>query len=148
MKIAAIIQARLGSTRFPRKVMKDISGKPMLQHVIERLTNCQLINEIIIAIAQEENKSLPHLVQKCGVRSFVGNTEDVLDRYYQTAKKYKVDAIVRVTSDCPLIDPKIVDKVIAFYLKQRDTIDYVSNRLKLSYPRGLDTEIFSFQVLR
>jgi len=148
MKIAAIIQARMGSTRLPGKVMKDISGKPMLQHIIERLTNCQLINEIIIAIAQEKNKSLLHLTLECGAKSFMGNVKDVLDRYYQAAKKHHVDVIVRITSDCPLIDPGVVDKVIAFYLRNRFTVDYVSNRLKPSYPRGLDTEVYSFQILR
>lgn len=147
MRIVAIIQTRMGSTRLPRKIMKNIVDKPMLQHVINRLSKSQLINEIIVAIAQEKNTPLPKIVEKFGVKSFGGNREDVLDRYYQTAKAYKIDVVVRVTSDCPLIDPEVVDRVIAFYLKHKDIVDYVSNNLKCSYPRGLDTEVFSSGVL-
>lgn len=147
MKITAIIQARMGSTRLPGKVMKNIVDKPMLQHVINRLGKSQLVNEIIVAIAQEKNTPLPKIVEKFGVKSFKGNREDVLDRYYQAARAYKTDVVVRVTSDCPLIDPEVVDKVTAFYLKHEDTVDYVSNVLKRSYPQGLGAEIFSFPTL-
>lgn len=148
MQINAIIQARMGSIRLPGKVMKNIGRKPMLQHVVERLDKSQLINKIIIAIAQEEHSPLPKIIEEFNLGSFIGKKKDVLDRYYQTAKTYKTDVVVRVTSDCPLIDPEIVDKVIAFYLKHKGKIDYVSNSLKRSYPVGLDTEVFPFESLK
>lgn len=148
MRIGVIVQARMGSTRLPSKVMKNIVDKPMLQHVINRLSRSRLINEIIIAIAQEKDTPLLGIVEKLGVKSFKGSREDVLDRYYQAAKVYKIDVIVRVTSDCPLIDPEVVDKIIAFYLRDKDIVDYVSNSIKRSYPLGLDAEVFPFDVLK
>lgn len=148
-RIVVIIQARMKSTRLPEKVLKNIAGKPMLAHVIERLKNVKLIDEIVIATTTEdEDRTILKFADKFGVKSFAGNEEDVLDRYYQAAKRCGADVIVRITSDCPLIDPDVVDKVIAFYLRDRDKVDYVSNSLKRSYPRGLDTEVFSFEVLK
>lgn len=146
-KIVAIVQARIGSTRLPEKVLKNIAGKPMLAHVIERLKKSKLIHEIVIATAKDKNMSIPELAQKCGVRFFLGSEEDVLDRYYKAAVKFKADIIVRITSDCPLIDPLVVDQVIKRYRGSKGKIDYMSNTLKQSYPRGLDTEVFSFKVL-
>ncbi len=147
LKIAAIIQARMRSTRLSEKVMRDIAGKPMLGHVIERLRKVQLVNEIIIATAIKD-KPILELAQEYGVKCFAGSEEDVLDRYYQAAEKFQAKVIVRITSDCPLIDPEVVGKVVAFYLKNRGTKEYVSNFLKRSYPRGLDIEVFSFEVLK
>ncbi len=147
--VVAIIQARMKSTRLPGKVLKNIAEKPMLAHVIERLKNTKLINEMVIATSvKEEDRIISRLANDFGVKSFAGSEEDVLDRYYQAAKRYEANVVVRITSDCPLIDPGVVDKVIAFYLRDRDTVDYVSNSLKRSYPRGLDTEVFSFEVLK
>jgi len=146
-KIVAVVQARMRSTRLPEKVMRNITGKPMLGHVIERLRKVQLIDEIVIAVAIKD-KPILELAQEYGVKCFAGSEEDVLDRYYQAAERYQANVIVRITSDCPLIDPEVVDKVIAFYLKNRGIKDYVSNFLKRSYPRGLDIEVFSFEVLK
>lgn len=147
-RVVVIIQARTKSTRLPGKVLKNIVGKPMLAHVIERVENIRLVDEIVIATTvKEEDRVILRLANDCGVKSFSGSEEDVLDRYYQAAKRYQADVIVRITSDCPLIDPEVVDKAIAFYLKYKGTVDYVSNSLRRSYPRGLDTEVFSFEVL-
>lgn len=147
-RVVVIIQARTKSTRLPGKVLKNIVGKSMLAHVIERVENIRLVDEIVIATTvKEEDRVILRLANDCGVKSFSGSEEDVLDRYYQAAKRYQADVIVRITSDCPLIDPEVVDKAIAFYLKYKGTVDYVSNSLRRSYPRGLDTEVFSFEVL-
>ena len=148
-KVVVIIQARMGSTRLLGKILKDIAGKPMLAHVIERLKNAKLVDEIVIATTrQEEDRTILKFADKSRVKSFAGSGEDVLDRYYQAAKKYQADVVVRITSDCPLIDPDVVDQVIVFYLKNKSTVGYVSNSLKRSYPRGLDTEVFPFEVLK
>lgn len=153
MKIVAIVQARMGSTRLPGKVLMDIAGKPALWHVINRLKQSKLINEIVIATTRKpEDQVIINLAADTGVKSHAGSEEDVLDRYFQAAKKYNADIIVRVTSDCPLLDPVIVDKVIGYFLE--NNYDYVSNtwssaqgERKQTYPVGLDTEVFSLAVL-
>ena len=148
-RIVVIIQVRMKSTRLPGKVLKNIAGKPILAHVIERLKDARLVDEIIIATTtRDEDRAILKFANESRVKSFAGSEGDVLDRYYQAAKRCEADVIVRITSDCPLIDPGVVDKIIAFYLKHRDTVMYVSNFLKRSYPRGLDTEVFSFKVLK
>ncbi len=150
MKIGAIIQARMGSTRLPEKVMKTLEGKTVLEHVIERVRQSKLINEIIIATTTHERDSIIEAeALRCGVKVFRGSEEDVLSRYYYTAKENGLDVIVRVTSDCPLIDPRVLDAAIEFYESNESEIisnsgTDLGNR---TYPRGLDTEVFSFKVL-
>lgn len=144
--IVAIVQARMTSTRLPGKVMKDILGKPMLGHLIERLKISKLINDIVIATPKKNNPIIK-LTHEYLVKSFMGSEYDVLDRYFQAAKLYQASVIVRITADCPLIDPQIVDRVIKYYLDSKRKLDYVSNALIRSYPRGLDTEVFSFNSL-
>jgi len=150
MKIGAIIQARMGSTRLPEKVMKKIAGKTVLEHVIERVKQSDLINEIIIATTtHERDDAIEAEALRCGVKVFRGSEEDVLSRYYLAAKKNNLDIIVRITSDCPLIDPIVLDEIVGYYLKH--DYDIVSNAgpdiCNRTYPRGLDTEVFSFEVL-
>ena len=140
MKIAAIIQARLKSTRLPNKCMLEIEGRPMLGHIIDRVRKA--IPEIIIATPDAE---IAFFAITEGCLAFVGSENDVLDRYYQTAKHYKVENIVRVTSDNPLIDPDVIQKVVDYYYS--GDFDYVSNWLKKTYPVGCDLEIFSFKTL-
>jgi spore coat polysaccharide biosynthesis protein SpsF len=147
VKVVAIIQARMGSTRFPGKIFKNVLGKPLLDYQFERLKRSKSIAEIVIATTT--NKSDQEIVNFCRSRSisyYRGSENDVLARYYETAKKYKADVIVRITSDCPLIDPAIVDKVVVEYLKDTSQ-DYVSNTLERTYPRGMDTEVFPFSLL-
>ena len=146
--VVAIIQARFSSTRLTGKVLIPISRKPMLWHVVNRLKRSNLINKVVIATTTEKRDNI--IVKFCienNIDFYRGSENDVLDRYYQVAKKYKVDVIVRITADCPLIDPEITDKVIEYYLKNKDRFDYVSNVLERSFPRGLDVEVFSFNVL-
>ena len=147
MSVIAIVQARMGSNRLPGKVMKDILGKPMLWYLINRLQHSQLIEKIVIAVPDKESdKVLVEFAEEIGIDSFAGSEEDVLDRYYGAAKKYNAETIVRITGDCPLIDPDLVDLVVDHYLKNKDKIDFVHNGL--SYPDGIvETEVFSFNVL-
>jgi spore coat polysaccharide biosynthesis protein SpsF len=150
MKIGAIIQARMGSTRLSGKVMKELEGKTVLEHVIERAKQLKLIDEIIIATTIHDRDTVIEAeALRCGVKAFRGSEDDVLSRYYYAAKENELDIVVRITSDCPLIDPKVLDEIIQFYLKNDYEIvsnagSDLSNR---TYPRGLDTEVFSFKVL-
>lgn len=147
--VIAIVQARMGSERLPGKVLMDIVGRPMLWHVVNRIKYAKYIDKLVIATTtNKKDDVIEDFCKKYALDFYRGSEGDVLDRYYQTAKKYQVDVVVRITSDCPLIDPEVVDKVVAFYLKNRDIVDYASNSLKRSYPRGLDTEVFSFEVLK
>lgn len=144
--IAAIIQARMGATRLPGKVMKTLNGKPMLWHIVKRLNYSKKIEKIIIATTdKDEDKVIAKFAEDEGIDFYCGSSEDVLDRYYQAARKFGAGHIVRITADCPMIDPEVVDKVIDFYLTKK--CDYASNTIKPTMPDGLDTEVFSFQAL-
>jgi spore coat polysaccharide biosynthesis protein SpsF len=146
MKICAIVQARMGSTRLPNKTIADIVGKPMLAHVVERLKGSNLLEGIIIATtADDSGNTIVEIAKKLGVYVSKGSEHDVLDRYYQAFKKYPADVVVRVSSDCPLIDPIIIDKVVNRYFE--GDYDYVTNTLVRTYPDGLDVEVFSFIAL-
>ena len=145
-KIAAIVQARMTSTRLPGKVLMEIVGKPMLWHVVNRLKFSKKLDNIILAIPNtKENDILEKFAKNNKIKYFRGSEEDVLSRYYEAAKKFDIDVVVRITSDCPLIDPEIVDVVIERHLKSN--ADYTANILKRTFPKGLDTEVFSFEVL-
>jgi spore coat polysaccharide biosynthesis protein SpsF len=146
-KIAAIIQARIGSTRLPGKVLIPILGKPMLWYIINRLKHSKLIDTIVIATTTDKkDMAIVKFCRQNRIHCYRGDENDVLARYYQAAKKYRAGVIVRITADCPLIDPSVSDKIIKRFLKSKNT-DYASNTLKRSYPRGLDTEVFSLTVL-
>ena len=113
MKIVAIVQARMGSTRLPNKVMKPIGGIPMIELLLSRLARAKEVNQIIVATSVEKvNQSLVGHVHKLGYTCEQGSENDVLDRYVQAAKKHKADVVVRITGDCPLVDPELVDEVI------------------------------------
>jgi len=144
--IVAIVQARMSSTRLPGKVLADVAGHPMLWHVVRRLRRARQLNRIVIATS--ENPSDDAIVRFCeqeGIDCFRGSETDVLDRYYRAARAFAADTVVRITSDCPLIDPAVVDKVVQRFLD--GDVDYVSNSLRYTYPDGLDTEVFSFAAL-
>ena len=149
MSIYAIIQARMGSTRLPGKVLMNLSGKPVLEHVIDRLNQSKYINQIIVATSNDEkNKAIFDLCDFKNISCFMGSEDDVLDRFYQACMYFNVksdDIIIRITSDCPVIDYEIVDKTIKLHMD--DNNDYTSNTMPCTYPDGLDCEIFSFDVL-
>ncbi len=150
MKIAAIIQARTGSTRLPGKVFMDLAGEPMLVRVVNRLGRAVTLNSIIVATTVEPSDD--RIAELCAAHvwpCFRGSQDDVLDRYYRAAVVHKVDVIVRITSDCPLIEPAIVDRVVEEFMTHRTEADYVSNTLApRTFPRGLDTEVTSFEALK
>jgi spore coat polysaccharide biosynthesis protein SpsF len=148
MKIVAIVQARMGSTRLPGKVLMDLLGEPVLVRDINRLRRSELLDEIVIATTtQSSDDPIASLCEERGWLYFRGDENDVLDRYYQAGLASHADVIVRITSDCPLIEPKIVDRVIRRFLDSSD-IDYASNTLPpRSFPRGLDTEVMTFSAL-
>jgi spore coat polysaccharide biosynthesis protein SpsF len=149
-KVVGIIQARMGSSRLPGKVLAEIRGYPMLWHVVERTRAAETLHKVVVATTTEPADDV--IVAFCrehGVDCFRGSETDVLDRYYRAAREHAAEAVVRITSDCPLIDPEIVDKTVrAFMVEQRDcALDYASNRIVLTYPRGLDTEVMTFRTL-
>ncbi|MFH2101709.1 MAG: glycosyltransferase family protein [Candidatus Micrarchaeota archaeon] len=146
MKIVAIVQSRMGSTRLPGKSLVEIAGKPMLQHVVERAKKSKHINEVIVATTdQPDDDAIEEMGGKLGVEVFRGSENDVLDRFYQAAKKASADVIVRITADCPLIDAAVSDMVIEFFMNEK--ADYASNTQPPTFPDGLDTEVFTFAAL-
>lgn len=143
--IVAIIQARTGSTRFPRKSLALLCGKPLLLHVISRVKKSKLISKVVVATTiLKEDQEIINMCQAEKIDSFQGSVDDVLDRYYKTAKKVKADIIVRITADCALIDPSIIDRSINQFLSTPG-IDYVGYNVQ--YPEGSDVETFSFHSL-
>lgn len=145
--ILAILQARTSSRRLPGKVLRPILGKPMLQMQIERLKQSTSIDKLLVATSIEpEDNPLEDLCDEIGVDCFRGNLNDVLDRFCRAASQYRPRTIVRLTGDCPLTDPEIIDYGIAFY--QNNSFDYVSNSLERTYPIGLDLEVFSYKLLK
>lgn len=146
--LGCIIQARMGSTRLPKKVMKKLDNKnTVLDYVLNQIKTVKLIDKIIVATTIHlEDNSIEEYVQKLGFETFRGSSQDVLDRYYQCSKKYKFSAIIRITSDCPLIDPEIINKVIKKF--KQNKFDYVSNTHPRTFPQGTEIEIFSFQALK
>ncbi|GCL36294.1 acylneuraminate cytidylyltransferase [Sphaerospermopsis reniformis] len=151
MKTVTIIQARMGSTRLPGKVMKPLCGKTVLFHVISRVKACSLVDEVVVATTTSlADDVIVAEAEKCGVNWFRGSEEDVLERYYLAAKQYQADVIVRVTSDCPLFDAEVLNGMLEYFQTETTNglkIDYLSNCLRRSYPRGLDAEVFTFEVL-
>lgn len=146
MKKIVIIQARMGSTRFPGKVLENLAGKPILQWVVEASQRIELIDDVIVATSILPT-DLP-IVEWCkenGISVFQGSEEDVLARYYQVALTYKADVIVRVTSDCPLLQPDLVSQVL--HLVTSNQADYASNTNPPTWPDGLDCEVFTFKAL-
>jgi len=146
MRIVAIIQARMGSKRLPGKVMKIINNKPILEILIERLKLSNRINEIVIATSSKpENALIKEYFNKEGFNCEMGSENDVLSRFYNAAKKYKADVVVRITGDCPFVDADVVDSVIdKFY---ESNVDYCSNVSPPSFPDGMDVEVFNFKSL-
>jgi len=146
MKIVAIIQARMGSTRLPGKMMMMIAGKPVIQHVFERVIKSELVDEVWLATTTNtEDDVLAEWASRRGIMCYRGSNGDVLDRYYQASRLAQADAVVRVTGDCPLIDPQVIDQAISLY--RSHGFVYVSNSCPPTYPDGLDVEVFSAKTL-
>ncbi len=146
MHIGCIIQARLTSKRFPKKILKKIKKKNIVEIVNQRAIKIKKVNKVIFAIPKtKQNKKLEKFLKKKKIKYFKGSEKNVLSRYYWAAKKHNFDVIIRITSDCPLIDPHLCNKMLNYFLKNK--YDYLSNILKRSYPVGLDCEIFTMNTL-
>jgi spore coat polysaccharide biosynthesis protein SpsF len=146
MKTVAIIQARVSSSRLPRKVLEDISGRSMLERVVRATQRAKCVDSVVVATTVEPSDDA--IVDECkriGVASSRGDLDDVLDRYHQAAGQFPSDVIVRITSDCPLLDPGVIDEVLS---RHREAgADYSSNGLIATFPRGLDVEAMSATAL-
>lgn len=148
-KINIIIQARMGSTRLPGKILKPIMGSPMLGYLLERLARIQTPHTLIVATTTNpQDNEIEDFIKHKKILVFRGSEEDVLDRYYQTCLKFPADLIVRITSDCPLMDPAIVDQAIQRFQKHNTPLDYLSNTVPRTFPRGMDVEVFTFAALK
>jgi len=147
VKTVIIIQARMTSTRLPGKVLRTVLGKPLLAYQLERLQRVRAADEIVVATTvNETDDAIVNVCKQLNVLHFRGSEQDVLERYYQAAVKRSADTIVRITSDCPIIDPRVVNQVIEFYHGHTECA-YVSNCLPRTYPVGMDTEVFPFEAL-
>ena len=143
-KTTAIVQARMGSTRLPGKTLKPLAGKPALWHVIDRLRHSKQLDEIVIATTLNTSDDvIEDFCDNINIKCLRGSEEDVLDRYYQAAKMLGSDPVVRITSDCPVIDPVVVDGLIKGYFEG----EYEIYGLGVEFPDGLDCVMFSFRVL-
>ena len=144
--ILAIVQARLGSTRLPGKVLKEVNGKSLIEILLYRLSLANTIDQIVLATTENNtDDALANHVEKLGYEVYRGSENDVLDRYYQAAKIHKPYSVVRITGDCPLIDPDVIDKMIQRAINSK--VDYMSNTLTPTFPDGIDVEVFKFSAL-
>jgi len=145
-KATAIIQARMGSSRLPGKVLMPLVGKTVLEHVIRRCQHAKSIDRVIVATTVDlKDLAVANLVSGLNVSIFCGSINDVLDRYYQAARLFSCKHIVRITADCPMIDPDIIDRVVCEFFNSGS--DYAANTLEQSYPDGEDVEVFGFDIL-
>ncbi len=146
MKVLGVLQARMSSNRLPGKVLLPVLGEAMLFRQIERLKHCQMLEHLVVATSTDASDDA--LIENCNawcVESFRGSLDDVLDRFVGAAKKYEPEIVVRLTGDCPLTDPKVVDEVIKYFIA--NNYDYVSNCNPPTYPDGLDVEVMKYSSL-
>lgn len=147
MKVVAIVQARMGSTRLPNKVMKSIVGQPMIELLLKRLSQAKEVDQIVVATSVDpRNHPLVEKVEKLGYACVQGSEQDVLSRYLKAAETHGADVIVRITGDCPLVDPELVDKIISAF--KINPVDYLCNTSPATYPDGLDIEVFTLEALQ
>jgi spore coat polysaccharide biosynthesis protein SpsF len=146
MKTVAIIQARMGSTRLPHKVLMDLGGETVLARVVRRLSRSRMVSEFVVATTDSPgDDAIVRECQRLGVSCFRGSEHDVLDRYHQAARAAVAESVVRITSDCPLIDAELVDDTVRIFVEQQ--ADYASNVFPRTYPRGLDAEVVTMAAL-
>ena len=144
--VLAILQARLSSSRLPGKVLKPILGKPMIQRQVDRLAVCKNISQLVVATSTDKSDDpLTDLCESIGVPCYRGPLEDVLGRYHETARYFDSEHILRLTADCPLADPEVIDDLVTLYFE--GCYDYASNTIRRTYPKGIDAEIFRRIIL-
>lgn len=147
-KIITVIQARIGSSRLPGKILLPLAGKPLLLRMYERVASAIYVGDIVVALTKDElDNQLEVLCLKNNIKSFRGSSHDLLDRHYNAAKINGAEVVIKIPSDCPLIDPQVIDKVILYYINNSNKYDFVSNLHPPSYPDGNDIEIMSFKTL-
>jgi spore coat polysaccharide biosynthesis protein SpsF len=144
VRVVAIVQARLGSTRLPRKVLEPIAGRSMLDWVVSRARAVERVTQVVVATTAADHE-IAAQSERLGVECVRGSEHDVLDRYAQAARASSADVVVRITADCPLLDPDVSSLVVRRFLSEQP--DYASNGLVGSFPRGLDTEVFTREAL-
>jgi len=148
MNIITAVQARTSSSRLPNKVLLPLCGEPLLIQMIERIKRAKFSGTVVVATSENEDDNIiENLCISSNIDCFRGSLNDLLDRHYQLALKYSADAIVKIPSDCPLIDPQIIDQIIGYYIENYPVYDYVSNLHPASYPDGNDVEIMSVTAL-
>ena len=148
MRCVAIVQARMGSTRLPGKVLLDLHGKTILGRVVERVGRMRKVNDLVVATSSlEADDAIEAECRRLGVACFRGSEDDVLDRFRGAAETLNAEQCVRITADCPLIDPALSDDIIAQFESASPSVDYASNKIPQSFPRGLDTEVFTREAL-
>ena len=148
MKTLGIVQARTGSSRLPGKVLMPLAGEPLLRRMIERVQGARTPCELAVATTTEStDDGVRALCRRIGVACFSGHATDLLDRHYRAALAARADEVVKIPSDCPLIDPSVIDRVLAFHAERRGSVDYTSNLHPATYPDGNDVEVVPFSVL-
>lgn len=146
MKTVAVIQARMQSVRLPGKVLAEVQGAPLLAHVVNRARLAVKLDAVVVATSvHQADDSIARFCLEAGIDLLRGSCDDVLDRYHDAARMFGADVIVRLTADCPLADPEVIDRVVSAF--QQGSFDYVSNTLACTYPDGLDVEVFSRESL-
>lgn len=149
LKIVTVIQARTASSRLPNKIFLPLLDKPLLFRMYERVAASRLRGTIVIATTTDiSDDKVEELCKEYHLNYFRGHPTDLLDRHYQAAKIFNADAVVKIPSDCPLIDPNVIDKVLNYYLNNSDKFDYVSNLHPATYPDGNDVEIIRIEALK
>ncbi len=149
INIVTVVQARTSSSRLPNKILLSIKGKPLLLRMLERVKTSKYAKSIVVATsADKEDDPIEKLCKENNLEFYRGSSHDLLDRHYQVAKLFDADAVVKIPSDCPLIDPAAIDTVIQHFLENIDKYDYVSNLHPATYPDGNDVEIMSFKTLK
>ncbi|MDO8264857.1 MAG: glycosyltransferase family protein [Candidatus Parcubacteria bacterium] len=149
LKVIAVIQARMGSHRLKRKALKRILGKTLIWHIKNRLLDAKEIDEIILSTSVlKENDVLAKHAKSIGLKCYRGSEEDLISRLFETAKKYEADALVRITADCPLVDPGLVDKLVRIFRRNPNKFDYLTNCYPWTFPHGLDIEIYPMETLK
>ena len=142
----AFIQARMGSIRLPNKVMKMVNGKPLIEYLLLRVAKAKLLDKVVVATSVNSNNDpLVSFVNSLGFETYRGSEQDVLSRFYEAAKFHNATTLLRITADCPLVDPNLIDSLIEEYFNSGS--DYATNTLPPTYPDGLDVEVFSFKSL-
>ncbi len=148
MKLLIIVQARMGSSRLPNKILMPLAGKPLLQRQVERIQAATAPFELIVATTTDRSdEPVRDLCKHINVKCFSGHPTDLLDRHFQAAVQEKADAVVKIPSDCPLIDPDIIDRVLNMFLLVHQHIDFVSNLHPPTYPDGNDVEVMPMNIL-